>query len=77
MSSGAAGTMIDDMRGVPRNDEPARLDRARERRGEHSELSPQPTAAGEVRGAAVRARLERELGSELTRMLIAGLAHAA
>ena len=77
MSSGAVGTMIDDMRGVPRNDDPARLDRALDRLAEHCELTAQRAAAIEERRAAVRARLEHELGSDLTRMLLAGLAHAA
>ena len=77
MSSGAAGTMIDDMRGVPRNDEPARLDRAHHHLAEPCVMTARRTAAVEERRAAVRARLEHELGSELTRMLIAGLAHAA
>jgi hypothetical protein len=77
MSSGAARTIIQDMRGVPQNDDPARLERALDRLAEHCELSARRSAALEEHRAAVRARLEHELGSELTRMLLAGLAHAA
>jgi len=69
--------MIQDMRGVPQNDDPARLERALDRLAEHCELSARRSAALEEHRAAVRARLELELGSELTRMLLAGLAHAA
>jgi hypothetical protein len=69
--------MIEDMRGVPQNDDPARLERALDRLAEHCELSARRSAALEEHRAAVRARLEHELGSELTRMLLAGLAHAA
>jgi hypothetical protein len=69
--------MIQDMRGVPQNDDPARLERALDRLAEHCELSARRSAALEEHRAAVRARLEHELGSELTRMLLAGLAHAA
>jgi hypothetical protein len=77
MSSGAGETMIGDMRGVPQNDEAKRLDRALDRLAEHCELTARRTAAIEERRAAVRARLEQELGSELTRKLITGLASAA
>ena len=65
------------MRGVPQNDDPARLERALDRLAEHCELTARRSAAIEEHRAAVRARLERELGAELTRMLLAGLAHAA
>ena len=65
------------MRGVPQNDDPARLERALDRLAEHCELRARRSAALEEHRAAVRARLEHELGSELTRMLLAGLAHAA
>jgi hypothetical protein len=77
MSSGAARTMTEDMRGVPRNDEAARLDRALDRLAEACELTARRSEAIEERRAAVRARLEHELGSELTRKLLSGLAHAA
>jgi hypothetical protein len=65
------------MRGVQPNGDPARLDRALDRLAEHCELTARRDAAIEERRAAVRARLEHELGSELTRRLLAGLAHAA
>jgi hypothetical protein len=65
------------MRGVPQNDDPARLDRALDRLAEHCELNARRTAVIEERRAAIRARLEHELGSELTRRLLAGLARAA
>jgi hypothetical protein len=77
MSSGAAGTMIGDMRGVPQNDDSARFDRALDRLAEQCELTARRDAAIEHRRAAVRARLEHELGSELTRRLLAGLVRAA
>ena len=77
MSSGAPGTMIGDMRGVLQNDDSARLDRALDRLAEACELTARRDAAIEARRAAVRARLEHELGSELTRMLLAGLSRAA
>jgi len=77
MSSGAARTMTEDMRGVPRNDETARLARALDRLAEHCELTARRSEAIEERRAAVRARLEHELGSELTRRLMTGLASAA
>ena len=69
--------MTGDMRGVPRNGDAARLDRALDRLAEHCELSARRSAALEEHRAAVRARLEHELGSELTRKLLSGLAHAA
>jgi len=77
MSSDAHGTMIGDMRGVPPNDDPARLERALDRLAEHCDLSERRAAALEERRAAVRARLEQELGSELTKRLLSGLARAA
>jgi hypothetical protein len=69
--------MMNDMRGVPWNDDPARLERALDRLAEHCELAARRTEEIEERRAAVRARLEHELGSDLTRMLLSGLAHAA
>ena len=77
MSSDAGGTMIGVMRGVPQNDDPARLERALDRLAEHCDLTERRAAAIEERRAAVRARLEHELGSELTRKLLTGLARAA
>jgi hypothetical protein len=69
--------MTGDMRGVPRNGDAARLDRALDRLAEACELTARRSEAIEERRAAVRARLEHELGSELTRKLLSGLAHAA
>jgi hypothetical protein len=77
MSSDAAGTMTGDMRGVPENDDPARLERALDRLAEHCDLTARRTTVIDERRAAVRARLEHELGSELTRKLLSGLARAA
>ena len=65
------------MRGVPRNDDATRLDRALDRLADHCELTARRSEAIEERRVAVRARLEHELGSELTRKLLSGLAHAA
>ena len=65
------------MRGVPSNDDAARLDRALDRLAEACELTARRGEAIEERRVAVRARLEHELGSELTRKLLSGLAHAA
>jgi hypothetical protein len=65
------------MRGVPQNEDPARFDRALDRLADHCELTARRDAAIEERRTAVRARLEQELGSKLTRMLLAGLARAA
>ena len=58
MSSGAAGTMIEDMRGVPRNDE-QHGSIGRSTAWPHCELTARRTAAVEERRAAVRARLEQ------------------
>ena len=54
----------------------ARVDRALDRLQGHCELIGRMTAVDERR-AAVRARLERELGPELTRVLLSGLATAS
>ncbi|HEY7692878.1 MAG TPA: hypothetical protein VH816_11110 [Gaiellaceae bacterium] len=64
------------MRSVPNNDE-ARLDRALDRLAEHCELTARRAAVIEERRVVVRAQLEHELGSELTRKLLVGLAPAA
>jgi hypothetical protein len=68
--------MIGDMRSGPNNDD-ARLDRALDRLAEHCELTARRAAAIEERRVVVRAQLEHELGSELTRKLLIGLAPAA
>jgi hypothetical protein len=52
----------------------ARLDRALDRLAEHCEAIGRVTAAFDERRPQVRAQLERELGPELTRTLLAGLA---
>jgi hypothetical protein len=65
------------MRPVPDPLDPRRLDRALDRLSEHCELVARRTARVEERRVAVRARLERELGSELTRVLLSGLVRAA
>jgi hypothetical protein len=62
---------------APRDSDSARFHRALDRLADHCELSARRAAAIEERRAAVRARLEQELGSELTRTLLAGLASAA
>jgi len=65
------------MSAAPRNIDPARFDRALDRLAEHCELQARRIAAIDERRAVVRARLEHELGSELTRRLLTGLAPAA
>ena len=54
----------------------ARLDRALERIAEHCEVVACLTASVEERRPVVRERLERELGPELTRLLLTGLSAA-
>ena len=65
------------MSAAPQDFDAARFDRALDRLAEHCELTARRNALIEERRAAVRARLEHELGSELTRRLLAGLASAA
>jgi hypothetical protein len=55
--------------------DPARLDRALDRLAQHCEAIDRMTARIEERRPLVRAELERELGPELTRTLLAGLVH--
>jgi hypothetical protein len=57
--------------------DPVRFARALDRLSEHCELVARRTAHVEERRVAVRARLEGELGSELTRVLLSGLVRAA
>jgi hypothetical protein len=57
--------------------DPSRRDRALDRIYEHCELVANMTAHIEQRRVVVRAELERELGPELTRTLLAALAPAA
>ena len=56
---------------------PARLERALDRLAEHCELTARRHARVEERRRAVRAVLELELGPDLTRTLLTGLAPAA
>jgi hypothetical protein len=51
-----------------------RIDRALDRLAEHCDAIGRMTAALEERRPQVRAQLESELGPELTRTLLAGLA---
>jgi hypothetical protein len=57
--------------------DPARLERALDRLADHCELTARRHARIEERRRVVRARLEHELGPELARMLLRGLAPAA
>jgi len=56
--------------------DPARIERALDRLAEHCELMSRRNARIEERRPAVRALLELELGPELARTLLAGLAPA-
>jgi hypothetical protein len=55
----------------------ARLERALDRLADHCELTARRAARIEERRVVVRARLELELGPELARTLVRGLASAA
>jgi hypothetical protein len=77
MLSDACATMIREMSAAPQEFDAARYDRALDRLAEHCELQAMRTAAIEERRTVVRARLEHELGSELTHRLLTGLAPAA
>ena len=61
------------MSAAPQPRDPARLERALDRLVEHCELAEQRAVVIEERRVAVRARLERELGPELTRRLLTSL----
>jgi hypothetical protein len=63
------------MSAAPRD--PARIERALDRLADHCELTARRQARIEERRIVVLARLERELGPELTRTLLRGLAPAA
>jgi hypothetical protein len=65
------------MSAAPQPRDPARLERALDRLSEHCELAGRRAAFIEERRVAVRAHLERELGPELTRTLLTGLATAS
>ncbi len=62
------------MSAAPEPVDAARLERAFTRLREACELVGRRTAAIEARRVEVRRELERELGPELTRTLLAGLA---
>jgi len=65
------------MSAAPPPPDSARLDRALDRLSEHCELVARMTAHIEERRLVVRVRLEQELGPELTRKLLSGLAPAS
>jgi hypothetical protein len=66
-----------EMSAAPQPIDPERLDRALDRLSEHCELVGRRNSVIEERRVAVRAQLEHELGSELTRLLLSGLATAS
>jgi hypothetical protein len=74
MSSSAVADDVIDMRAGREPMNEARLDRALDHLAEHCEVIGRVTAASEERRPQARAQLERELGPELTRTLLAGLA---
>jgi len=59
---------------VPEPLDPARVDRALDRLAEHCDVVARLIAHIEERRPVVRERLEQELGPELTRVLLRGLA---
>jgi hypothetical protein len=65
------------MSAAPQPLDPDRIDRALDRISEHCELVGRMTELIEDRRVVVRARLEQELGPELTRVLLAGLTTAS
>jgi hypothetical protein len=74
MLSGPGATMSTDM--TADQLDPARMERALDRLAEHCELTARRHSRIEERRVAVQARLEHELGTELARTLIRGLAFA-
>ena len=62
------------MSAAPQNTDAARRERALDRLAAHCELAARRSTVIEEKRASVRARLERELGPELTSVLLAGLA---
>jgi hypothetical protein len=75
MLSGPFATMSTEMTAAPLN--PARLERALDRLAAHCELTARRQSRIEERRMAIQARLELELGSDLARILLRGLAPAA
>jgi len=59
---------------VPQHTDAARLDRALDRLLAHCELATRRAELLEQKRTSVRAQLEQELGPELTRVLLSGLA---
>jgi hypothetical protein len=76
MSSGRSWTMSKNVYAMPEPVDPARVDRALDRLAEHCDVVARLTAHLEERRPVVRERLEQELGPELTRVLLRGLAAA-
>jgi hypothetical protein len=74
MLSGSFATMSTEMTGVPLD--PAQVERALDRLAEHCELTARRQSRLEERRVAVQARLEHELGTDLARTLLRGLAFA-
>ncbi len=62
------------MSAAPQNQDAARRERALDRLAAHCELAARRSSVIEAKRASVRAKLEQELGPELTRVLLAGLA---
>jgi hypothetical protein len=75
MLSGAGATISKEM--TADATDTARLERALDRLADHCELTARRHARIEERRQVVRARLEHELGPELARTLLRGLASAA
>jgi hypothetical protein len=76
MSSGAPRTISKSVSVAPQPVDPARLDRALDRLAAHCEVVGRMSAPIDQRRPNVQAQLERELGPELTRTLLAGVAPA-
>jgi hypothetical protein len=64
---------VNTMSVAPQQMDSARLERALDRLAAHCDLAARRSAAIADRRLTVRARLERELGPELTRVLLTGL----
>ena len=62
------------MSAAPQHIDAARLDRALDRLLAHCELAARRAELIEQKRVSVRTRLEQELGPELTRVLLSGLA---
>ena len=62
------------MSAVPQHTDAARLDRALDRLLAHCELAARRSELIEEKRVSVRTRLEQELGPDLARVLLSGLA---